>query len=167
MIEEWMANETNTHQDHVIAHVIGATVVGYFILDETLHVLLDIGFVWTMFVDGEMGLLPHPVATAELAVNDQTRSEIRADIDEGADIVMVKPALPYLDVIRRAKDETRFPLAAFNVSGEYAMVKAASGNGWIDERKAALEVLTSIRRAGADLVLTYHAKDAAEWLAEG
>ena len=81
MIEEWMANETNTHQDHVIAHVIGATVVGYFILDETLHVLLDIGFVWTMFVDGEMGLLPHPVATAELEVNDQTRGEIRADID--------------------------------------------------------------------------------------
>jgi porphobilinogen synthase len=98
---------------------------------------------------------------------DEAIREIRADIDEGADIVMVKPALPYLDVIRRAKDETRFPLAAFNVSGEYAMVKAASGNGWIDERKAALEVLTSIRRAGADLVLTYHAKDAAEWLAEG
>ena len=96
---------------------------------------------------------------------DEAIREIRADIDEGADIVMVKPALPYLDVIRRSKDETRFPLAAYNVSGEYAMVKAASGNGWIDERKAVLEVLTSIRRAGADLILTYHAKDAADWLA--
>ena len=98
---------------------------------------------------------------------DEAIREIRADIDEGADIVMVKPALPYLDVIRRAKDETRFPLAAYNVSGEYAMVKAASGNGWIDERKAVLEVLTSIRRAGADLILTYHAKDAADWLVDG
>lgn len=82
MIEEWIAKETNTHQDHVIAHVIGATVLGYFIVDEILNVVLDIGFVWTMFVDGEMGLLPHPVATAELEVNDQTRSEIRADIDD-------------------------------------------------------------------------------------
>jgi porphobilinogen synthase len=95
---------------------------------------------------------------------DEAVREIRADIDEGADVVMVKPALPYLDVIRRAKDETRFPMAAYNVSGEYAMLKAAAGNGWLDERKAVLEVLTSIRRAGADLVLTYHAKDAAEWL---
>ena len=81
MIEEWIPSETNTHQDHVIAHVIGATVIGYFIFDETLHVLLDIGFVWSMFVDGEMGLLPHPVMTAELAVSDEARSEIRADID--------------------------------------------------------------------------------------
>ena len=81
MTEEWLPQETNTHQDHVIAHVIGATVLGYFVFDETLYVLLDIGFVWTMFVDGEMGLLPHPVATAELAVNDEARSEIRADID--------------------------------------------------------------------------------------
>jgi hypothetical protein len=82
MIEDWTAKETNTHQDHVIAHVIGATVLGYFVMDETLHVLLDIGFVWSMFVDGEMGLLPHPVATAELEVNDETRSEIRAEIDD-------------------------------------------------------------------------------------
>ena len=81
MTEEWLPQETNTHQDHVIAHVIGATVLGYFVFDETLYVLLDIGFVWTMFVDGEMGLLPHPVTTAELAVNDEARSEIRADID--------------------------------------------------------------------------------------
>jgi porphobilinogen synthase len=95
---------------------------------------------------------------------DEAVREILADIEEGADVVMVKPALPYLDVIRRAKDATHFPMAAYNVSGEYAMVKAASLNGWIDERRAVLEVLTSIRRAGADLVLTYHAKDAADWL---
>jgi porphobilinogen synthase len=93
--------------------------------------------------------------------------EIRADIAEGADVVMVKPALPYLDVLRRAKDETGFPMAAYHVSGEYAMLKAAAENGWLDERRAVLEVLTSIRRAGADVVLTYHAKDAAEWLAQG
>jgi porphobilinogen synthase len=91
--------------------------------------------------------------------------EIRADIEEGADIVMVKPALPYLDVIHRAKAETGFPVAAYNVSGEFAMVKAAAANGWIDERRTAVEILTAIRRAGADLILTYHAKDAAGWLA--
>jgi porphobilinogen synthase len=95
---------------------------------------------------------------------DEAIREVAADIEQGADVVMIKPALPYLDVIRRAKDETRFPVAAYNVSGEYAMVKAAAANGWLDERKAVLEILTSIRRAGADLVLTYHAKDAAEWL---
>ncbi|HSD48287.1 MAG TPA: porphobilinogen synthase [Actinomycetota bacterium] len=97
--------------------------------------------------------------------SDEAIREVQADIDEGADIVMVKPALPYLDIIRRAKEETRFPMAAYNVSGEYAMLKAAALNGWLDERKAVLEALTSIRRAGADLVLTYHAKDAAGWLA--
>jgi porphobilinogen synthase len=90
--------------------------------------------------------------------------EIRQDIDEGADLVMVKPALPYLDVIRRAKEETRYPLAAYNVSGEYAMLKAAAERGWIDGRAATLEVLTAIRRAGADLILTYHAKEASDWL---
>ncbi|MDP9330124.1 MAG: porphobilinogen synthase [Actinomycetota bacterium] len=95
---------------------------------------------------------------------DEAMREIRADIDEGADIVMVKPALLYLDVIRRAKDATAFPMAAYSVSGEYAMLKAAAQNGWLDERRAVLEMLTSIRRAGADLVLTYHAKDAASWL---
>jgi porphobilinogen synthase len=95
---------------------------------------------------------------------DEAMREVRADIDEGADIVMVKPALPYLDVIRRAKEETGFPLAAYNVSGEYAMVKAAAANGWIDGRRATLEILTGIRRAGADLILTYHAKEAADWL---
>jgi porphobilinogen synthase len=86
------------------------------------------------------------------------------DIEEGADIVMVKPALPYLDLIRRIKDETAMPLAAYNVSGEYAMLKAAGASGWIDEHVAVLEALTCIRRAGADIVITYHAKDAARWL---
>src|SRR5437763_2476998 len=90
--------------------------------------------------------------------------EARLDMEEGADIVMVKPALPYLDVIRRVKDELGMPVAAYNVSGEYAMVKAAAANGQLDERLAVLEILTSIRRAGADIVITYHAKDAAEWL---
>jgi porphobilinogen synthase len=98
------------------------------------------------------------------ANSDEALREIRADIDEGADLVMVKPALPYLDVIRRAKQEAGFPLAAYNVSGEYAMVKAAAANGWLDERRSTLEVLTAIRRAGADVILTYHAKDAADWL---
>jgi porphobilinogen synthase len=100
------------------------------------------------------------------ANSDEAIREIRADIDEGADIVMVKPALPYLDVIRRSKQETGgFPLAAYNVSGEYAMVKAAVERGWLEERRTTLEILTAIRRAGADLILTYHAKDAADWLA--
>src|SRR3954452_9187595 len=90
--------------------------------------------------------------------------EVEADIDEGADIVMVKPALSYLDVIRAAKDATGFPMAAYNVSGEYAMVKAAAERGWIDGRTITLEILTSIRRAGADLILTYHAREAADWL---
>ena len=97
---------------------------------------------------------------------DEALREIHTDISEGADVVMVKPALPYLDVLRRAKDETGFPMAAYHVSGEYAMLKAAAQNGWIDERRAVLEVLTSIRRAGADVVLTYHAKDAAGWLTQ-
>jgi porphobilinogen synthase len=98
------------------------------------------------------------------ANSDEAIREVRADIEEGADLVMVKPALPYLDVIRRAKQETGFPVAAYNVSGEYAMVKAAALNGWIDGRRATLEILTGIRRAGADLILTYHAKEAADWL---
>ena len=90
--------------------------------------------------------------------------EIALDIDEGADIVMVKPALPYLDVLRAAADTFDIPLAAYNVSGEYAMVKAAAANGWIEEKRAALEMLTGIRRAGAQMILTYWAKDAAGWL---
>jgi porphobilinogen synthase len=90
--------------------------------------------------------------------------EAELDLAEGADVVMVKPATPYLDVIRRVKDATAAPVAAFQVSGEYAALKAAAQNGWIDEQRAVLETLTSIRRAGADLVLTYYAKDAAAWL---
>ena len=90
--------------------------------------------------------------------------EAKLDADEGADIVMVKPALPYLDVIRRVKDATGMPVAAYNVSGEYAMIKAAAAQGLLDERAAVLEALTGIRRAGADIVITYHAKDVAQWL---
>ena len=92
--------------------------------------------------------------------------EVAQDIAEGADMVMVKPALSYLDIVREVRDVTHLPVAAYNVSGEYAMVKAAAANGWIDERASALEILTSIKRAGADLILTYHAKDAARWLRE-
>jgi porphobilinogen synthase len=90
--------------------------------------------------------------------------EAELDLAEGADILMVKPATPYLDVIRRVKDSTGAPVAAFHVSGEYSMLKAAARNGWIDEERAVLETLTAIRRAGADLVFTYYAKDAAAWL---
>jgi porphobilinogen synthase len=90
--------------------------------------------------------------------------EAELDLDEGADMLMVKPALPYLDVVRRVKDATGAPLAAYQVSGEYSMLKAAAANGWLDERAAALEALTSIRRAGADAIVTYYAKEAAAWL---
>jgi porphobilinogen synthase len=93
--------------------------------------------------------------------------EAALDIEEGADIVMVKPALAYMDMIRRVKDEFGYPTAAYNVSGEYAMVKAAAAKGWIDEKRVVLETLTGFKRAGADLILTYHAKDAARWLREG
>jgi porphobilinogen synthase len=98
------------------------------------------------------------------ANGDEAVREARLDVEEGADILMVKPALPYLDLIRRIKDDTSMPLAAYNVSGEYAMLKAAAAAGYLDERTAVLEALTSIRRAGADIVITYHAKDAARWL---
>ena len=98
---------------------------------------------------------------------DEAVREAIADIDEGADVVMVKPALPYLDVIRAVKDATRFPLAAYNVSGEYSMLKAAAQNGWLDERRSVLESLTGIRRAGADMILTYFAKDTASYLKDG
>jgi len=90
--------------------------------------------------------------------------EVALDLDEGADMVMVKPALSYLDVIRRVRDRFDVPVAAYNVSGEYAMVKAAAEKGWIDERRTATEILTSIHRAGADIILTYHAKDFARWV---
>jgi len=92
--------------------------------------------------------------------------EIEQDIREGADIVMVKPALSYLDVIRRVRETFNHPLAAYNVSGEYAMVKAAAARGWIDEKRIVPEILTSIKRAGADIIITYHAKEAVGWLAE-
>ena len=90
--------------------------------------------------------------------------EVALDIEEGADMVMVKPALPYLDVIRRVRDAFDLPVGAYNVSGEYAMVKAASQKGWLDEKRVVLEILTGIQRAGADIILTYHAKDVARWL---
>lgn len=96
----------------------------------------------------------------------QAMSEIAADIAEGADIVMVKPALAYLDVICRARERFDAPIAAYSVSGEFAMMKAAAEKGWIDERRVALEALTSIKRAGADMILTYHALDACGWLKE-
>jgi porphobilinogen synthase len=90
--------------------------------------------------------------------------EVALDLDEGADMVMVKPALPYLDVIRQVRDRFDVPVGAYNVSGEYAMVKAAAQKGWLDEKRVALEILTSIQRAGAGFILTYHAKDVARWL---
>jgi porphobilinogen synthase len=98
------------------------------------------------------------------ANGDEAVREALLDVQEGADVVLVKPALAYLDVIRRVKETTNLPVAAYNVSGEYAMIKAASAAGMLDERAAVLEALTSIRRAGADVVITYHAKDAARWL---
>jgi len=90
--------------------------------------------------------------------------EVALDLDEGADMVMVKPAVPYLDVIRAVRERFDVPVGAYNVSGEYAMIKAAAQKGWLDEKRAVLELLTGIQRAGADIILTYHAKDAAKWL---
>jgi porphobilinogen synthase len=95
---------------------------------------------------------------------DEAVREALLDVEEGADVVMVKPALPYLDVVRRVKEATLLPVAAYNVSGEYSMIKAAAQAGYLDERAAVLEALTGIRRAGADIVITYHAKDVARWL---
>jgi porphobilinogen synthase len=92
--------------------------------------------------------------------------EVELDVEEGADIVMVKPALPYLDVLQRVRETTNLPVAAYNVSGEYAMIKAAAQNGWLDERSAVLEALTGIKRAGADVIISYHAPDAAHWLSK-
>jgi porphobilinogen synthase len=98
------------------------------------------------------------------ANSDEAMREIALDIAEGADIVMVKPALPYLDIVRRAKDEFRHPLAVYCVSGEYAMIKAAARNGWLDEKKCVMEMMTSIKRAGADMILTYWAEELAHWM---
>jgi porphobilinogen synthase len=100
----------------------------------------------------------------DVANADEAIREIDLDLREGADIIMVKPALAYLDVLRRAKDRFGCPMAAYNVSGEYAMVRAAGERGWIDEKKVVLEVLTSIKRSGADFILTYFAREAAEWI---
>lgn len=90
--------------------------------------------------------------------------EVALDVAEGADMIMVKPALAYMDIIWQVKQATNLPVAAYNVSGEYAMVKAAAGNGWLNEERVVMETLTSFKRAGADLILTYHAKDAVRWL---
>ncbi len=101
------------------------------------------------------------------ANGDEAVREAALDLAEGADVIMVKPALAYLDVARRLKDEFRVPLAAYNVSGEYAMVKAAAERGWIDERRVVMETLTGFKRAGVDMILTYHAPDVARWLKQG
>ncbi|NVN89117.1 MAG: porphobilinogen synthase [Desulfuromonadales bacterium] len=93
--------------------------------------------------------------------------EAAADIDEGADIIMVKPGLPYLDILRDLRNEFNLPLAVYNVSGEYSMIKAAAANGWIDEERVVLETMTAFKRAGADIIITYHAKDVARWLTGG
>ena len=90
--------------------------------------------------------------------------EVELDLEEGADIIMVKPALPYLDIIQRVRERFDVPVAAYNVSAEYSMVKAAAKNGWIDEQRIVLEIMTAIQRAGASIVLTYHAKDVARWI---
>lgn len=100
----------------------------------------------------------------DIANSREAMREIRMDIDEGADMIMVKPALSYLDVISQARETFGYPLAAYNVSGEYAMVKAATENEWIDGQRITMEILTSIKRAGADMIISYHAKEAARWL---
>ncbi|WP_020472028.1 porphobilinogen synthase [Zavarzinella formosa] len=101
------------------------------------------------------------------ANTDEAMREVELDVAEGADILMVKPALSYLDIIRRVRDNFQLPVAAYNVSGEFAMVKAAAQKGWIDERRVTMEILTSIKRAGCDIILTYHAVQAAKWLKQG
>ncbi len=101
------------------------------------------------------------------ANGDEALREVAIDLEEGADMVMVKPALAYLDIVRRVKDRFGVPTAVYNVSGEYAMIKAAARNGWIDERRVVTETLTGFKRAGADIILTYHALDLARWLREG
>jgi porphobilinogen synthase len=103
----------------------------------------------------------------DAANGDEALREVAIDLAEGADLIMVKPALAYLDIARRIKERFEIPLAAYNVSGEYAMVKAAAANGWIDERRVVLETLTGFKRAGIDIILTYHALDVARWLKEG
>jgi porphobilinogen synthase len=113
---------------------------------------------------GNLGKADKTTYQMDPANSDEAIHEVALDIDEGADMVMVKPGLPYLDVVRRVKHELGYPTYAYNVSGEYAMMKAAGAQGWIDERKCVLEMLLGFKRAGADGVLTYHAMDAARWL---
>lgn len=96
----------------------------------------------------------------------EAMKEVDLDMDEGADIIMVKPALSYLDVVHQVREHINRPVAVYNVSGEYAMVKAAAANGWIDEKRIVLEELTSMKRAGADIIITYHAMDAVKWMKE-
>jgi porphobilinogen synthase len=108
---------------------------------------------------GDRASYQHDPANARHA-----KREILADVKEGADILMVKPGLPYLDIVRLAREITDLPVAVYNVSGEYSMVKAAAERGWLDERRTVLEILTGFRRAGADLIITYHALEAARWL---
>jgi len=118
-------------------------------LDETDKRLMNL-------LQSNFPLDPEPFA--------RVAGEADLDLEEGADMLMVKPATPYLDVVRRVKEETGAPLAVYHVSGEYSMLKAAAANGWVDERAAVIEALTSIRRAGADAIVTYYAKEAAAWL---
>ena len=99
--------------------------------------------------------------------SDEALREVELDLKEGADIVMVKPALAYLDIVRRVKETFKVPTCAYNVSGEYSMVKASAIQGWLDEKAIVYEILISIKRAGADLIITYHAKDFAKWIKEG
>ena len=107
------------------------------------------------------------MASSAATAQREVLQEVALDLDEGADMVMVKPGLPYLDIVRRVKDEFRVPTFVYQVSGEYAMLKAAGQNGWIDERKCILEALLAMKRAGADGILTYFALEAAQWLREG
>lgn len=102
----------------------------------------------------------------DIANGREALRECEADIEEGADIIMVKPALAYLDIVRQARDSFKHPLAVYNVSGEYSMVKAAAMNGWIDEKRIVMENMTAMKRAGADIIITYHALDVAKWLCE-
>jgi porphobilinogen synthase len=116
---------------------------------------------------GSLGQADKQTYQMDPANSDEALYEVALDLEEGADMVMIKPGLPYLDIVRRVKDEFGAPTFVYQVSGEYAMLKAAAQNGWLDERKVVLEALTGIKRAGADGILTYYAKDAARWLAEG
>jgi porphobilinogen synthase len=115
---------------------------------------------------GQLGTGSKHTYQMDPANSDEALREVALDIAEGADMIMIKPGLPYLDIVRRVKDRFGMPTFVYQVSGEYAMIMAAAGNGWLDERAVALEALVSIKRAGADAILTYFAKRAAQWLTE-